>query len=145
MMFPEMSGSEEQLSGQTEGPIPWTYKFDWETRQLVQGPDGRYVRTASYPEFLEETAKKILHTRRFRYPIYSERYGVDFLTNLGRLRSGIPLAVVKAQAQEALEAHSEIERAEVVDIKFAGNKIVFQVEIEGARGSTRLEVSAWQR
>lgn len=145
-MFPQLQGTDDALLAQSEEtPLPWTYRFDWETRQLVQGPDGRYVRTTTYTQYLEETAKKILSTRRFRYPIYSERYGVDFLTNQGRLRSGISLAVIKAQAQEALEAHSEIESAEVLDIRFEGNQVIFHGEIVGARGSTRVEVNAWQR
>lgn len=144
-MFPELSGDESQLVQSPDNPIPWTYKFDWQTKQLMQGPDGRYLRTATYAEYLEETAKKILNTRRFRYEIYSERYGVDYLYQVGRMPSGMSLAVIKTQAEEALEAHSEIERAEVVDIRFDGNRIVFGLEIEGTRGTTRTEVDAWQR
>lgn len=144
-MFPELTGDESQLVQSSDNPIPWTYKFDWSTKQLMQGPDGRYLRTTTYAEYLEETAKKILNTRRFRYEIYSERYGVDFLYEVGRMPSGMSLAVIKTQAEEALEAHSEIERAEVVDIRFDGNRIVFGLEIEGTRGTTRTEVDAWQR
>ncbi|MBY0052269.1 DUF2634 domain-containing protein [Brevibacillus agri] len=144
-MFPELTGDESQLVQSPDNPIPWTYKFDWSTKQLQQGPDGRYLRTTTYAEYLEETAKKILNTRRFRYEVYSERYGVDFLYEVGRMPSGMSLAVIKTQAEEALEAHSEIERAEVVDIRFDGNRIVFGLEIEGTRGTTRTEVDAWQR
>ncbi|WP_103110783.1 DUF2634 domain-containing protein [Brevibacillus reuszeri] len=144
-MFPELDGEESQLVQSPDNPIPWTYKFDWVTKQLLQGPDGRYIKTATYAEYLEEVAKKILNTRRFRYEIYSERYGVDFLYETGRMQSGISLPVIKTQAQEALEAHSEIERAEVVDIKYEGSRIIFSLEIEGVRGTTRTEVDAWQR
>lgn len=144
-MFPELTGDESQLVQSPDNPIPWTYKIDWQTKQLMQGPDGRYLRTATYAEYLEETAKKILNTRRFRYEIYSERYGVDFLYEVGRMPSGMSLAVIKTQAEEALEAHNEIERAEVVDIRFDGNRVVFSLEIEGTRGTTRTEVDAWQR
>ncbi|WP_289137887.1 DUF2634 domain-containing protein [uncultured Brevibacillus sp.] len=144
-MFPELQGKEEIMASQKDTSIPWTYKFDWDTKQLRQGLDGRYLRTENYAQYLEETAKKILNTRRFRYAIYSERYGVDFLTDRGRMRSGISLAVVKVQAEEALEAHSEIERAEVSDIRFEGSRVIFHVEITGARGTTRMEVDVWQR
>lgn len=144
-MFPQLQGTEEILGLGTELPIPWTYRFDWETRQMRQGPDGRFLRTKTYAEYLEETVKKILHTRRFRYAIYSERYGVDFLTDKGRMRSRLSLPVIKAQVQEALEAHSEIERAEVLDIRYEGDRVVLHVEIAGMRGSTRMEVDAWQR
>lgn len=144
-MFPQLQGTEEILAQGTELPIPWTYRFDWETKQLRQGPDGRYSRTKTYVEYLEETVKKILHTRRFRYAIYSERYGVDFLSHKGRMRSGLSLSVIKAQVQEALEAHNEIERAEVLDIHYEGSRVIFHVEIAGMRGSTRMEVDAWQR
>ncbi|WP_409175516.1 DUF2634 domain-containing protein [Brevibacillus fortis] len=144
-MFPELNGDETQLVQSADNPIPWTYKFDWITKQLQQGPDGRYLRTTTYAEYLEETAKKILNTRRFRYEIYSERYGVDFLYETGRMRSGISLPTIKTQAQEALEAHSEVERAEVVDIRFEDNRVIFSLEIEGTRGTTRTEVDTWQR
>lgn len=144
-MFPELTGDESQLVQSPDNPIPWTYKIDWQTKQLMQGPDGRYLRTATYAEYLEETAKKILNTRRFRYAIYSERYGVDFLYEVGRMPSGMSLAVIKTQAEEALEAHSEIERAEVTDIRLEGSRIIFALEIEGTRGTTRTEVDAWQR
>ncbi|TKI58800.1 DUF2634 domain-containing protein [Brevibacillus antibioticus] len=144
-MFPELNGDETQLVQSPDHPIPWTYKFDWTTKQLQQGPDGRYLRTTTYEEYLGETAKKILNTRRFRYEIYSERYGVDFLSETGRMRSGISLPTIKTQAQEALEAHSEVERAEVVDIRFEGNRVIFSLEMEGTRGTTRTEVDTWQR
>lgn len=144
-MFPELNGDESQLVQSPDNPVPWTYKFNWQTNQFEQGPDGRYFRTTSYAEYLAETAKKILNTRRFRYAIYSERYGVDFLYEVGRMRSGISLATIKTQAQEALEAHIEIERAEVIDIRFEGNRIIFALEIVGLRGTTRTEVDAWQR
>ncbi|RAT98383.1 DUF2634 domain-containing protein [Brevibacillus sp. Leaf182] len=144
-MFPELNGKEIQLVQSPDNPIPWTYKFDWTKKQLMQGSDGRYLRTTTYSEYLEETAKKILNTRRFRYEIYSERYGVDFLYEIGRMRSGISLPAIKTQAQEALEAHSEVERAEVVDIRFEDNRVIFLLEMEGARGTTRTEVNTWQR
>ncbi|WP_432775275.1 DUF2634 domain-containing protein [Brevibacillus gelatini] len=145
-MFPQLQGTEESLlPSKADVPIPWTYRFDWETKQLMQGPDGRYVRTKTYEEYLQEAVQKILRTRRFRYAIYSERYGVDFLAEKGRMRSGLSLSVIKAQAEEALEAHSEIERAQVQDIRFQGDRVVMHLEIEGVRGTTRMEVDAWKR
>jgi Protein of unknown function (DUF2634) len=144
-VFPELQGDESQLIQSPDDPIPWTYRFDWKTKQLMQGPDGRYVRTQAYAEYLEEVAKKILNTKRFRYAIYSENYGVDFLTDIGRMRSALSLPVIKTQAEEALEAHSEIERAEVLDIRFEDNRVIFSLEIEGVRGRTRTEVDAWPR
>lgn len=144
-MFPALSGGEASLLADTVRPVPWTYRFDWTTRQLRQGPDGRFLRTETYAEYLEEIAKKLLNTRRFRYAIYTERIGVDFLSEIGRLQSGISLAVIRAQAEEALEAHSEIERAQVRDIQVDGKRITFFLELTGSRGSTRTEVDAWQR
>ncbi|NGQ95003.1 DUF2634 domain-containing protein [Brevibacillus sp. SYP-B805] len=144
-MFPTLEGDESQLIQSPDDPIPWTYRFDWQNKQLMQGPDGRYVRTQSYAEYLEEVTKKILNTKRFRYAIYSENYGVDFLTDIGKMRSVVSLPVIKTQAEEALEAHSEIERAEVIDIRYEDNRVIFSLEIEGVRGRTRTEVDVWQR
>jgi hypothetical protein len=144
-MFPELDVTDADLSETEDTSIPWTYKIDWETRQLMRGLDGRYLRTESYAEYLAEVAQKILNTKRFAYAIYSENYGVDFLAEIGRMRPSISLAVIRQQAQEALEAHSEIESAEVIDIRFEQNKILFSLELEGVRGKTKAEVTAWKR
>jgi hypothetical protein len=111
----------------------------------MQGPDGRYVRTATYAEYLEEVAKKILHTKRFQYSIYTENFGVDFLANVGLMRSKVSLPVIKQQTMEALETHTEIERAEVIDIRIEQNSVLFLIELEGTRGKTKVEVDIWQR
>lgn len=145
-MFPDIEKEEVGVLLQQEiGAIPWTYRFNWETKQLVTGLDGRYLKTTTYDEYLEEVAKKILNTKRFQYSIYSDRMGVDFLRDIGKLRNQVSLPDIKVQVEEALEAHSEIERADVVDIHFEHNQVVFTVEIEGVRGKTKVEVNVWQR
>jgi hypothetical protein len=147
-MFPAFEQTEDlqDLINQTEEtPAPWTYRFNWQTRQFIKGLDGRYLRTESYAEYLAEAAKKILNTKRFQYGIYTDRYGVDFLADIGKLRAEISLPVIKAQAEEALEAHSEIEQAEVTDIHFDDNSVVFHVSLQGLRGPAQVEVNVWQR
>lgn len=147
-MFPSFEQTEELeevINQSADSPIPWTYRFNWQTRQFMKGLDGRFLRTKTYAEYLEETVKKILHTKRFQYDIYSDRYGVDFLSDIGRMRSELSLPVIKAQVEEALEAHSEIEQAEVTDIAFAENEVRFKVFVLGSRGTTQVEVNIWQR
>ncbi|QRG65240.1 DUF2634 domain-containing protein [Brevibacillus choshinensis] len=144
-MFPELNGDETQLVQSADAPIPWTYRLDWSSKQFIQGPDGRYVRTQTYKEYLEETARKILNTKRFRYAIYSENYGVDFQSDIGKMRSLVSLPVIKTLAEEALEAHSEVNRAEVLDIRIVDNRIRFFLQMEGIRGTEEMEVDAWQR
>jgi hypothetical protein len=144
-MFPQLNGDESQLVQSPDSPLPWTYRFDWKTRQLVQGPDGRYLRTTTYADYLAEIAKKIMQTKRFHYAIYSAHYGVDYLADIGKLRSQISLPVMKRQVEEALEAHQEIEQAEVTDIRMGQNNVLFTVKIEGTRGKTKVEVDVWQR
>ncbi|MFB0832810.1 DUF2634 domain-containing protein [Brevibacillus laterosporus] len=143
-MFPQLEGTDD-ISEDEASPIPWTYKIDWTTMQFIKGMDGRYLKTSTYAEYVEETAKKILHTKRFHYLIYSEQYGVDFLDDVGKMRSVIGLPVVKLQAEEALEAHPEIERAEVTDIKIERKLVIFSLQIEGLRGKTKVVVDIWQR
>ncbi|MGC5327112.1 DUF2634 domain-containing protein [Brevibacillus sp. SYSU BS000544] len=145
-MFPDFEKEEVGvlLLG-VAGAIPWTYRFNWENKQLVTGLDGRFLKTLTYAEYLEEVAKKILNTKRFQYSIYSERMGVDFLDDIGKLRNQLSLPAIKVQVEEALEAHSEIEQAEVTDIHFEHEQVVFTVAIEGVRGKTRVEVNVWQR
>ncbi|MET3288373.1 UNVERIFIED_CONTAM: hypothetical protein ABID98_000943 [Brevibacillus sp. OAP136] len=128
-------------SRQCPGRTAWTGRRDSSCKHRT----GRYQKTTTYAEYVEEVAKKILQTKRFQYAIYSANYGVDFLADIGKMRSQISLPVIKRQAEEALEAHVEIEQSEVVDIAFVGDKVVFTVQIEGARGKTKMEVDIWQR
>lgn len=144
-MFPQLQGNEEPLVQSSTSPIPWTYRFDWLTRQFMRGADGRYLKTTTYAKYLEEVAKKLLHTKRFKYSIYSDRIGVDFLSDVGKMRPKISLPVIKQDVQDALEAHIEIERVDVFDIRFEDKKVIFALSIEGMRGKTKVEVDVWQR
>lgn len=145
-MFPVFEEEETALmETEQESPMPWTYKFDWSTYQLKKGLDGRYMKTETYAEYLEETAKKILNTKRFQYAIYTENYGVDYFDNIGHLPKNVQLLLIKNEAEEALEAHNEIEKADVQDIQFRNKGIWFSIEIEGVRGKTKVEVTTWTR
>jgi len=144
-VFPELNITDADLASPENPPIPWTYKMDWTTRQFVTGPDGRLLKTETYQEYLEEIAKKILNTKRFAYEIYTDKMGVDFQNDVGKMRALISLPVIKTQAEEALEAHSEVDRAEVLDIRFEDDSIRFSLQIEGVRGTLKTEVSAWRR
>ncbi|MGG0755096.1 DUF2634 domain-containing protein [Brevibacillus laterosporus] len=142
-MFPAFE--EDREVKEEKETIPWTYKMDWSTRQLIKGADGRHVKTSTYAEYVEEIAKKILHTKRFQYAIYSDRIGVDFFEYIGKLPKHVPLAFVKREAEDALEAHSEIEGAEVTDISEKESRVAFTVQIEGTRGKTKAVIDIWQR
>lgn len=145
-MFPVFDDEETALiEVQQETPIPWTFKFDWETRQIRKGLDGRYLRTETYAEYLEEVAKKILHTKRFQYAIYTENYGVDYFDNIGHLPKDVQFLLIKNEAQEALEAHSEIEKATIENIQFGKAGVFFSVEIEGVRENTKVVFDIWAR
>ncbi|MCR8983263.1 DUF2634 domain-containing protein [Brevibacillus laterosporus] len=140
-MFPVFE--EDKEVKEEKETIPWTYKMDWSTRQLIKGADGRHVKTSTYAEYLEEIAKKILHTKRFQYEIYSDRIGVDFFEHIGQLPKHVPLAIIRRDVEDALEAHSEIEAAEVTDISLKEKRVVFSVQIEGIRGKTKAVIDIW--
>jgi len=144
-VFPELQGNEELLAPVPSDQMPWTYKFDWQTKQLLQGLDGRYLKTETYDEYLQETARKIINTKRFQYGIYSDRVGVDFLSDTGKMRPAISLPAIKLDVQDALEAHDEIEHAEVSNVRFEKDRVVFSIKIDGVRGPTQTEVEVWQR
>ncbi len=144
-MFPVID-TEQILASQDElGPIPWTYKFDWEMRQFKKGSDGRYLKTKTYAEYLEEISKKIINTRRFQYPIYSGQVGVEYFDYRGMLPKQVSLNVIKADVEDALQAHIEIEKATVIDIRFEGNKVLYSFEVIGIRGNTRVVIDVWRR
>ncbi|RFB28411.1 DUF2634 domain-containing protein [Brevibacillus sp. VP] len=142
-MFPVFE--EDREAKEEKETTPWTYKMDWSTRQLVKGADGRHVKTSNYAEYVEEIAKKILHTKRFQYAIYSDRIGVDSFEHIGKLPKHVPLAIIRRDVEDALEAHSEIEGAEVTDITLKEKRVAFSVQIEGIRGKTKAVIDIWQR
>ncbi|MGG3873230.1 DUF2634 domain-containing protein [Brevibacillus laterosporus] len=140
-MFPVFE--EDREVKEEKETTPWAFKMDWSTRQLIKGADGRHVKTSNYAEYLEEIAKKILHTKRFQYKIYTDRVGVDFFEHIGELPKNVPLAIIRREVEDALEAHSEIEGAEVTDINQKENRVAFTVQIEGVRGKTKAVIDIW--
>ncbi|WP_373688748.1 DUF2634 domain-containing protein [Brevibacillus daliensis] len=137
--------TEDEMNQEVQLRMPWTYRIDWGTNQLMQGADGRYIRTSSYAEYLEEVCKKILNTKRFQYQIYSDRMGVDYFDHIGKVPKYVSLSMIQREAEDALEAHPEIERAEVSEVRFVENRVAFFVSIEGVRGKTKVVVNTWQQ
>ncbi|WP_305025641.1 DUF2634 domain-containing protein [Paenibacillus lacisoli] len=112
----------------------WTYVTDFRNRRAVFDDAGRPEKTKTYAEYLTQTALKILNTERFQYVIYTGNMGVE--------RSEWPGwedAEISRDIEEALTAHPEIERAEVVSMERRGQEMSLTIRIEGTAGSTTLE------
>lgn len=138
-MFPVMEFNDLEGLNDIDG-IPseekWTYVIDFEKRCLVIGDDGRPLQTKTYEEYLVQTAMRILNTERFHYVIFDEDVGVE--------RSEWPHwenVEIKRDTEEALEAHSEIEQAEVLEMTREGNKMRMRIRIIGISGTVEMEAS----
>lgn len=137
-LFPEMDFSDIDDIGNIEG-IPseqkWTYVIDFEKRCLVLDDDGRPKKTKGYKEYLIQTAMRILNTERFQYIIFDEDIGVEKSE-----WPGWEDIEVKRDAEEALEAHAEIEKAEVLHMERIGNKMRMSIRIIGVSATVEMEV-----
>ncbi|ERI04908.1 DUF2634 domain-containing protein [Aneurinibacillus aneurinilyticus] len=137
-LFPDMDFSDIEDIGNIEG-IPsekkWTYVIDFEKRCLVLEDDGRPRKTKTYKEYVIQTAMRILNTERFQYVIFDEAIGVE--------KSEWPAwedIEIKRDAEEALEAHSEIEKAEVLHMERIENKLRMGIRIVGVSATVEVEV-----
>lgn len=136
-LFPEMELEDLDVTDLVDS-IPsetkWTYVTDFRTRRAVLDEAGRPQKTRTYGEYLIQTAMKILNTERFQYVIYSGNVGVE--------RSEWPGwedTEISRDIEEALTAHPEIERAEVLSIERRGQDMSLTIRIEGLAGSTILK------
>jgi hypothetical protein len=138
-MFPEMdfTGLDEETL--EDGGLPssekWTYVIDYERRRIVTGDDGRPKRTRTYREYIEEVAKKILNTERFRYFIYDDTIGVE-KSEWSTWEDGD----IRRDIEEALVVHEEIERAEVLNIIRESKRMLISLRLTGKEEIVETEV-----
>ncbi|WP_096466642.1 DUF2634 domain-containing protein [Aneurinibacillus soli] len=136
-MFPTFDLSDLESLDEIDG-MPseekWSYVMDFEQRKLMRDTDGQLLRTKTYEEYLVQVAMRILNTERFRHGIYDEEIGVE--------RSEWPGwsdIEIKRDIEEALEAHMEIEKADVKQLTRGGSVVYATIKITGAAGAVEWE------
>ncbi len=125
--------SEDELVPEARSAEKWTYKYDFLNRRMLLTDTGQPIRTATYQEYLREVALKILNTERFQYIVYDEEYGVE--------RSEWAAwdnADVARDMEEALTAHSEIDRAEVTELTRQPPRCFVSIKITALAGEIEL-------
>ncbi|KHL97520.1 phage portal protein [Paenibacillus sp. IHB B 3415] len=95
---------------------------------------GHPTKTRTYPEYLVQTALKILNTERFRYVLYGSEVGVERSE-----WSGWEDVEIKRDIEEALMAHAEIQRAEVRSMERTGQEMHLSIFLIGVAGNAELE------
>ncbi|ODA07619.1 phage portal protein [Paenibacillus polymyxa] len=96
--------------------------------------DGRPKKTATYGEYLVQTALKILNTERFQYVVYDEEIGVE-RSEWANWED----VEIKRDIEEALAAHTEITQAEVLSMERDGQNMYLRIKLTGLAGETELE------
>ncbi|ETT45699.1 phage-like element PBSX protein XkdS [Paenibacillus sp. FSL R7-269] len=123
-----------ELTESVVSATKWTYVIDYRNRRAVFDDAGHPTKTRTYPEYLVQTALKILNTERFRYVVYGEGIGVE--------RSewyGWEDVEIKRDMEEALMAHAEIQRAEVRSMHRSGQEMLLNISLSGLAGNAELE------
>ncbi|ERI10219.1 DUF2634 domain-containing protein [Aneurinibacillus aneurinilyticus] len=136
-LFPEINLSdmeEIELYEDTPSEDKWTYMIDFRNRCAVVDEDGRPRKTETYAEFLMQTAMKILNTERFQYVVYSADIGVEKSE-----WSGWEDVEIKRDMEEALTAHPEIERAEVLSMERDAHEVHVKIHLVGLAGTAEVE------
>lgn len=128
-LFPEMDLTEVdevELAESVPSETKWTYVVDYLNRRAVFGDDGRPLKTKTYREYLIQTAMKILSTERFQYVVYDDQIGVSKSE-----WPGWEDVEIKRDMEEALTAHPEIERAEVISMLRDGPNMHVKIRLTG--------------
>ncbi|OME69610.1 MULTISPECIES: DUF2634 domain-containing protein [Paenibacillus] len=136
-LFPDIDFSaldEVELTETVASETKWTYVIDYRTRQMATTDDGRPKKTATYGEYLVQTALKILNTERFQYVVYDEEIGVE-RSEWANWED----VEIKRDIEEALAAHTEITQAEVLSMERDGQNMYLRIKLTGLAGETELE------
>ncbi len=136
-LFPEINLSdmeESELYEDTPSEDKWTYMIDFRNRCAIVDEDGRPRKTETYAEFLVQTAMKILNTERFQYVVYSADIGVEKSE-----WPGWEDVEIKRDMEEALTAHPEIERAEVLSMERDAHEVHVKIHLVGLAGTVEME------
>lgn len=136
-MFPVLDLSDLEAVELTESVVSatkWTYIIDYRNRRAVLDDAGYPTKTRTYPEYLVQTALKILNTERFRYVLYGAEVGVERSE-----WSGWEDVEIKRDIEEALMAHTEIQRAEVRSMERTGQEMHLSIFLIGVAGNAELE------
>ncbi|MEK4732788.1 DUF2634 domain-containing protein [Paenibacillus sp. FSL L8-0641] len=136
-LFPDLDLSEldeVELAETVASETKWTYVIDYRIRQMAINDDGRPKKTATYGEYLVQTALKILNTERFQYVVYDEEIGVE-RSEWANWED----VEIKRDIEEALAAHTEISQAEVLSMERDGQNMYLRIKLTGLAGETELE------
>lgn len=136
-LFPDLDlvGMDEvELTETVASETKWTYVIDYRTRQMATNDDGTPKRTASYSEYLVQTALKILNTERFQYVVYDEEIGVE-RSEWANWED----VEIKRDIEEALAAHTEITQAEVLSMERDGQNMYLRIKLTGLAREAELE------
>lgn len=136
-LFPEINLSdmeESELYEDTASEDKWTYMIDFRNQCAIVDEDGRPRKTETYAEFLVQTAMKILNTERFQYVVYGADIGVEKSE-----WPGWEDVEIKRDMEEALTAHPEIERAEVLSMERDAHEVHVKIHLVGLAGTVEME------
>ncbi|MGR6127842.1 DUF2634 domain-containing protein [Paenibacillus sp. SER-28] len=136
-LFPDLDLSEldeVELTETVASETKWTYVIDYRTRQMAINDDGRPKKTATYAEYLVQTALKILNTERFQYVVYDEEIGVE-RSEWANWED----VEIKRDIEEALTSHAEISQSEVQSMERDGQNMYLRIKLTGLAGETELE------
>jgi hypothetical protein len=136
-LFPDLDLSvidEVELTETVASEAKWTYVIDYRTRQMATNDNGQPKKTATYAEYLVQTALKILNTERFQYVVYDADIGVE-RSEWANWED----VEIKRDIEEALAAHAEISQAEVLSMERDGQNMYLRIKLTGLAGETELE------
>ncbi|MGR6764632.1 DUF2634 domain-containing protein [Paenibacillus sp. T2-29] len=137
-LFPDLDLSEVdevELTEMVASETKWTYVIvDYRTRKMATTDDGRPKKTATYAEYLVQTALKILNTERFQYVVYDADIGVE-RSEWANWED----VEIKRDIEEALAAHTEISQAEVLSMERDSQNMYLKIKLTGLAGEAELK------
>jgi hypothetical protein len=126
---------------QATGPVAFgrSFKFDFEAGEFVLTPTGRQVETEDTDAWLE-WCKKAVQTPRYRFLIYSRRYGEEQSTLIAKsLPRAVAESEIRRMVRECLLCDPRTDKVEAFTFAWdpEHDAVQYSCEVSNKRGQTR--------
>ncbi|AWZ50036.1 terminase (plasmid) [Clostridiaceae bacterium 14S0207] len=123
-----------------ELPIFKEYKLDYETGELITNEQGENI-ILEKDEALKIWIWKVLQTNKYKYKIYTNNYGNELETLVGKGYSKeLVDSEVSRYLEECLLANPYIKSLDNVSVEFEGSKLKTNIKVKTIYGEVKASV-----
>ncbi|NEZ47954.1 DUF2634 domain-containing protein [Clostridium niameyense] len=136
----ELNEDIEETIQQNELPIFKEYKLDFQTGELILNEQGENI-IVEKDKALKIWIWKVLQTNKYRYKIYSNNYGNELETLIGK---GYSKELIDSEVirylEECLLANPYLKSIDNVSVEFEGSKLKINIKAKSIYGEVKASV-----